>query len=253
MPKIPRASVSAALVSLVWLGGCMSASPALPSGASAAPSAPEACGDIDIRTPSGRGFSLTGRWRSPDGGTYYLRQAHSCVWFAGLSGDTGAPGGESASAWTNSFFGHLASDFTLRGEWADIPWGRDDGVGILDWRVNFADVDGEETITLQVIDVTGGFSGELLVQPETREDLVVSLQPSEDCLAVETADGADYQILSWPDGWDYTAPPGFLGPNGEQIRPGDSFAISGEVAHGEGFCGPGRLFFVDQMEVSTAP
>jgi hypothetical protein len=206
-----------------------------------------------VQTPTGAALNLTGRWRSPDGGTYYVRQSGSCVWFAGFSADTASPGGESTSTWTNSFFGNFESDFTVRGRWADVPWGRDDGVGTLVWQFLFAEIDGEEAITLDVIDATGGFGANFLVIPETREDLVVRLRPTEGCIAVVADDGTDYQLTTLPDGWDYTTPPGFLGPNGEQIKPSDSFAISGEVARGNGTCGPGRLFFVDRMEASTAP
>ena len=254
MPRPGR--VAAAIIGLVWLAGCVSPTPAVPSAGGAEPSAPSACPAISLRTPGGAVINLTGRWRSPDGGTYYLRQSGSCVWFAGFSADTGSPGGEGTSDWTNSFFGHLSSNFTLRGSWADLPWGADVGVGILDWRLNFDQVDDEEAVTLEVIDVSGGFGADFLVKPETREELVVRLRPTEGCIAVVVADdGTDYQIVTWPDGWDYTTPPGILGPNDEQITPSDSFAISGEVARGRdsGPCGARRLIFVDQMEALTAP
>jgi hypothetical protein len=181
-----------------------------------------------------------------------VRQSGSCVWFGGFSADTASIGG--TSDWTNSFFGILESDFTMRGRWADLPWGNDTGVGELIWRLAFAEVDGEEAITLEVIDATGGFGANFLVIPETREDLVVRLRSTEDCNAVVTDDGTEYQLMTWPDGWAFTTPAGLLGPNGEQITPSDSFAISGEVARGQGTaCGPGRLMFVDHMEASIGP
>jgi hypothetical protein len=241
-------------IGLLLLAGCMSPSPVIPTPSGSGPAPPpSACAAVDLRTPTGANIDLTERWRSPDGGTYYLRQSGSCVWFAGFSVDTASPGGERTADWTNSYLGHLSSDFTLRGSWADLPWGNDEGVGALDWRLTFADVDGEEAITLEVIDQTGGFGGEFLVIPDGREDLVVRLQPNEACMALVADDGTDYQLISWPDGWDYTTPPGLLGPNGERITPSDSFLISGEVAHGNAACGPGRLIFVDQIEASTSP
>ena len=150
-----------ALIALAWLSACSSSSTSSPSLAanpsgSEGPPPPAACASIDLRTPTGEGLQLTGLWRSPDGGTYYLRQAGSCVWFVGLSGDTGAPGRTGTSEWTNAFFGTLQSDFTLRGEWADLPWGRDTGVGELTWGINFADVAGQEAVTLEVTAATSG-------------------------------------------------------------------------------------------------
>jgi hypothetical protein len=175
------------------------------------------------------------------------------VWFAGFSADTASPGGEGTVEWTNSYFGQLGSDFTVRGEWADLPWGDDTGVGTLDWRVTFADVDGEEAVTLEVIDVSGGFGAFFLVNPETRVDLVVRIQPTEQCLALEADDGANYELASWPAGWSVTSPLGLLGPDDEQITPSDDFAIKGEIARGTGFCGPGWIVFADQIQASIAP
>ena len=196
---------------------------------------------------------MTGRWRSPDGGTYYLRQAGSCVWFAGYSADTGVPGGVGTSDWTNSFFGELGSDFILRGEWADLPWGDDNGVGMLDWHVGFAEVDGEEAITLEVIDATGGFGAGVLLEPEMPVDLVVRFRDVEGCVGVVADDGATFELASWPDGWSFTTQADFLGPNGEVIGPSDEFVITGEAARGDGLCGPGWIIFVDTIETSAVP
>ena len=73
------------------------------------------------------------------------------MWITGFSVDTGAPGGEGTTAYTNAFFGHLAADFTFSGAWADMPWGREVGFGEDTWELDFADVDGIEATTLKVI------------------------------------------------------------------------------------------------------
>ena len=179
------ARVVLALIGLSWLAGCASVSPSAstPSG-SGEPIAEDACPTVSLQSPAGAPVDLTGLWLSPDYGTYYLRQARSCVWFMGLSADTGSPGGVATSDWTNSFFGHVRSDFTLRGSWADLPWGRDDGVGEVNFQIKFDDVDGEETVTLEVFDVTGGFGGQFLLRPDAEVDMRVRLQDSADCLTV---------------------------------------------------------------------
>jgi hypothetical protein len=243
----------AVLIGLLALIGC--AAPPSPSASADGGEEPAAdvCPQIVLRSPSGVPIQLTDRWRSPDGGTYYVRQVDSCVWFAGFSGDTGAPGGEGASDWTNTFFGHISADFTLHGDWADIPWGNDTGVGYLDWRVTFADVEGEEAITLEVTDASGLFGAGLLVKPETRVDLAVRLRNDQECDSVVANDGVEYQILTLPNEWGFTTPPGLLGPDGENFTPSDSFEITGEVARGVGFCGPGHLLFADDIQAIPSP
>jgi hypothetical protein len=242
----------AVLIGLLLLAGCAASPSPSASADGAEEPAADACPQIVLRSPSGVPIQLTDRWRSPDGGTYYLRQVDSCVWFAGFSGNTGAPGGEAASDWTNTFFGHLSENFTLHGDWADIPWGNDVGVGYLDWRVTFATVDGDEAITLEVTDASGLFGGNRLVKPERRMDLVVRLRAHE-CPTVTAEDGTEYEILTTPPEWGFTSPPGLLGPGGEHFQPGDSFAISGDVARGEGFCGPGYLLFADDIHAVAEP
>ncbi len=244
-----------AFVALAWVSACNSSSTSSPSLAanpsgSEGPPPPAACASIDLRTPTGEGLQLTGLWRSPDGGTYYLRQAGSCVWFVGLSGDTGAPGRTGTSEWTNAFFGTLQSDFTLRGEWADLPWGRDTGVGELTWGINFADVAGQEAVTLEVTAATSAFGGQFLIRPEAPIDLHVRLQDSPDCLSVVTDDGEVYELLITTFLWSVSQPFALIGPGNEVIHVGDEFDLSGEVARGTAFCGPGTIIFGDEITVS---
>jgi hypothetical protein len=142
VPNVPPRLIGATLIGVVWLAGCVSPSPAVPSGSGPEPSTPVACAGADLRTPSGASVNLSGRWRAPSGGTFYVRQAGSCVWFVGLSDDTGMGGALATSNWVNSFFGSLSSDFTLHGSWADLLVAPGSGVGVLDFRLNFAEVGG---------------------------------------------------------------------------------------------------------------
>lgn len=237
-----------ATIALAWLAGCVSASPVVSPSGAAESIPPAACPQIALLTPAGARLELTGRWRSPDGGTYYLRQSGSCIWFIGLSSNTPAPGGEGVSDWTNSFFGTLSSDFTFHGSWADVPWGDENGVGELTWRVDFSEVGGTEVVTLDVADVSGGFGGQFLVRPEGSEDLVTRLNGVDECVDVVTDTGEHYEVVTLPPGWSVAQPASLFGPNDEVIRTSDAFRISGEVARGRGFCGPGLLIFGDELE-----
>lgn len=234
---------------VAWLAGCASASPDVGPTGPGESIPPAACPAVDLRTEAGSRLELTGRWRGPSGGTYYLRQTGSCVWFVGLSLDEGAPGGERGSSWTNAFFGTLASDFTLRGSWADVPRGSDVGVGELAWGIDFSQDQGEEVVTLVRSDATGGFGDWVLVRPDGATDLRVRLQESFDCLEVVTDGGEVYELLSLPPEWLVADPLSLYGPDGEVIRTSDAFGVRGEVARGIGGCGPGQLIFGDRFEV----
>lgn len=242
------------LFALAWLTACASASPSASANASpvgsSEPAPPAACAALDLRTPSGDALALTGLWRSPDGGNYYLRQAGSCVWFTGLSPGTGAPGRLGVTGWTNVFLGTLHSDFTLQGEWADVPWGRDTGVGELTWNVDVAEVASQEAITLQVAEVTGGFGGQFLVRPEGRVDLHVRLQDTLNCVSVVGDDGTIYELLLVSPGWSIAEPMALFGPAEELIAPSEAFEVTGQLARGTGFCGPGMIIIDDSITVS---
>lgn len=247
-----RARLVIALIGLAWLAGCASASPAASTQPSdGEPAAAAECPVVSLRSPGGANVDLTGRWRSSDGGTYYLRQVSSCVWFVGLSADTGSPGGVGTAGWTNAFFGSIASDFTFRGSWADLPWGRDNGVGEITFHVRFDEVDGVEGVTLQLTEATGGFGGEFLMRPEDEVDLQVRLQESEECLTFVADTGVVYEVVTLPPGWSPGAPLRLVGPDQEQILPLEEFELSGDIARGEGWCSTGLMLFVDSIEVGS--
>ena len=242
-----------ALIGLAWLAACVSASPSATPGGSGEPLPPSACPAIDLKTPAGAALNLTGRWRGRDGGTYYLRQSASCLWITGFSADTESPGREGATDYTNAFFGHLANDFTFSGVWADMPWGREVGVGTVTWQVDFDDVGGIYAVTLSVIEVTNGV-GLTLVEPDDQElTLPVRLQESEACPIIESDEGEEYELLVAQPGWELLTTTELVSPEGFVTLAGEPFEISGEVALGNGLCGPGQIFIADEIEPASTP
>jgi hypothetical protein len=86
---------------------------------------------------------LTGCWYAPtSGGTVYITQRGSTLWWVGVSRDGGV-------SWMNSYHGNV-SDSVVTGDWADVPRGRNRLSGNLSLSI----VDGS---SLQVISATGGF------------------------------------------------------------------------------------------------
>ncbi|HHD64920.1 MAG TPA: hypothetical protein ENK96_11315 [Desulfobulbaceae bacterium] len=61
-------------------------------------------------------LTLTGKWRCNDGGTYFIRQSGSSLWWYGRSQDGGR-------TWANVFHGRIQGN-RIKGQWADIPQGR---------------------------------------------------------------------------------------------------------------------------------
>jgi hypothetical protein len=95
------------------------------------------------RTPSAS-FNLTGRWRSNDGGAYFLRQVGTQLWWYGQSGDNGR-------TWTNVFQGRIEGSQVI-GNWADVPHGQIMHNGEMSLQIvapNF----------LRAVNRTGGFGG----------------------------------------------------------------------------------------------
>jgi len=127
---------------------------ASPTTGSAAPAQTD-CAPVELRTPAGERIDLTGAW---GGGStiHYLRQIGSCVWWEAVSNLPGAPLG---SHWRRAFYGRLASDFTLSGEWAEVfndPSFRPGGPesGWVEFQIVTETLGGEEEINTggQVVD-----------------------------------------------------------------------------------------------------
>jgi hypothetical protein len=78
-------------------------------------------------------ISLTGVWQASDGGTYYLRQIGTNVWWNGMSG------GNDGRSFSNVFHGEIKWLQTgpprVIGEWVDLPRGTSTGSGTLDLRI----------------------------------------------------------------------------------------------------------------------
>ncbi|HET9497719.1 MAG TPA: hypothetical protein VFP83_05275 [Candidatus Limnocylindria bacterium] len=248
-----RRRIVVALLGLAWLSACASPSPTPSAIGSAEPTIPEsACPTIDLIAESGNPVDLTGRWRSPDGATYYVRQVASCVWITGFSADAGSPSEGGRPAFTNAFFGHLDSNFTFSGLWTEMPWGQARGGGTVTWQIVFGDVDGEESVTIGVAEQTGGTSI-FLVRPNSPINVRLRLQDTDACLAAVSDDGQDYELVAEGSGWTRLGTTGLFGPNDELLRAGDPFQVSGEVGPGTGVCGDGLILFADTIEPSATP
>ena len=88
--------------------------------------------------------TLTGEWRSNDGGTYYLRQIGDTLWWNGMSG------GNDGRTYNNVFKGTITYvNNTIVGEWADVPRGTNMNAGKMNLQWSYT--------TLQKIFQTGGF------------------------------------------------------------------------------------------------
>lgn len=87
---------------------------------------------------------LTGRWRGNDGGSYYLRQAGSQLWWYGQSGDNG-------TAWSNVFHGRIQGNQVI-GDWVDVPHGRNMNRGEMLLQILGPN-------QLRAVHKTGGFGG----------------------------------------------------------------------------------------------
>ena len=89
-------------------------------------------------------LTLTGKWRCNDGGTYFIRQAGSSLWWYGQSPDGGR-------TWANVFHGRIDGN-RINGQWADIPQGH---------NLNFGDMILQivGNSKLRAIHKSGGFVG----------------------------------------------------------------------------------------------
>jgi hypothetical protein len=123
------------------LAMALASAAALPAFAAASPAASPAAPD--------RG-DLTGRWSCDDGGTYFVRQVGSELWWTGRSGE---PRGNKR-AFANVFHGTISGN-VVTGAWADDPAGEARGAGTLTLEV----VGEGKKVQLKKTQETGGFSG----------------------------------------------------------------------------------------------
>jgi hypothetical protein len=88
--------------------------------------------------------NLTGRWNCNDGGTYFVRQTGSELWWYGQSHDGGA-------TWSNVFHGNISGN-QVNGRWADVPHGKLRNAGEMSVEIVGSN-------TLRAVRKTGGFGG----------------------------------------------------------------------------------------------
>jgi len=103
-----------------------------------------------------RPISVTGTWSANDGGTYWIHQIGSCVWWTGFSGplDTAIMG----KSFSNVLVGSITSSsglLRLFGYWADVPRGVASGTGTLRLQIKQDSVGKPRSLTR--VTATGGF------------------------------------------------------------------------------------------------
>lgn len=140
----------------------------LAPGESVAPESSE-CAPVNIVGPSGALVDLTGVWRSNDSGFYDIHQRGSCLYWMGMSN---YPGTEPGEFWTNVFIGTVGSDFTIIGQWGDVPFNPSipsDGLGFgsMTLQIDFVQSGEVERPVLRAVSRTGGFSGSAWVLEES--------------------------------------------------------------------------------------
>ena len=127
---------------------------------------------------SGVRADLTGRWSCNDGGTYYLRQTGSTLYWYGEAGAGRQP------AWANVFSGRIRDD-RVTGRWIDVPKGRSSGSGNL-----VLAIEGEGAV-LRSVEKSGGFGGSRWVRQPTATTAapLPPAKPSgnEDCVGFDSS------------------------------------------------------------------
>jgi len=97
-------------------------------------------------------FNITGTWSANDGGTYWIRQTGSCVWWAGFSGSPDTP--TMGRNFANVFVGTVTTKGLVTGYWTDLPRGATANAGTLNVQVL-----GRPASRLTRRAVTGPFTG----------------------------------------------------------------------------------------------
>ena len=195
----------------------------------------ELCPDANLRAPNGDDLRLIGRWQADDFGTYSMTQRESCLHWLGLSpavADTPAGGW-----WTNVYVGQMASDFTINGEWADVPYlydypGENPNSGELTLRIDFFEDDsGAEWPSLHLVEMRygAGYGGFNWVPEEAMPPRAeyVGIYGYSDCPWLEVA-GTRYELAEWQ--YEIAADGQILGEGDEIVaRTGDTLRVEGQI------------------------
>lgn len=136
-------------VSTVFMGALVACTQ--PTGTSTPTVTSQPCPAIDLRTPRGSPVNLSGTWEGATG-SYQVIQNGSCVWWVAqeVPNDIGLD-------FVLAFRGQVASDFTIRGEYAFVYVAFDASrpTGQVVYQIEFAQsADGEE-VTLRKLSQTG--------------------------------------------------------------------------------------------------
>ncbi|MEH2303592.1 MAG: hypothetical protein V7K88_32640 [Nostoc sp.] len=91
-------------------------------------------------------INLTGKWQANDGGTYYIRQIGTQVWWYGEYSPTNP-------AFSNVFNGTINNN-QINGNWADVPKGSTLSSGSLQLQIDSYN-------RIEAVSKSGGFGGSL--------------------------------------------------------------------------------------------
>jgi hypothetical protein len=141
MRPTTRLPLLVAVVAGLVTGCASSDSPTPVATPNASAAAVEVCPRLDLRAPTGQRLDLGGRWLANDGGSYFLSQDESCLFWMGQSPPSGdVPAGGN---WTNVFSGRILSSFVVAGPWSDVPAGAAASAnhGTLTLGIDFFDLD----------------------------------------------------------------------------------------------------------------
>jgi hypothetical protein len=128
-----------------------SASPAVVAAASVAPSPVElppvggGCAPTPLKFDPSAKIDLTGAWAGDDDGIYYVRQLDNVIWWNGMS-ERNDPPEALGRFWNNVGRGKIKDDLTIAAEWADVPRGKAQGYGTVNFKIG-ADAAGNIQIT----------------------------------------------------------------------------------------------------------
>lgn len=230
----------ALLAVLATACGTGSPSSSLVPGASAQPAGRD-CSSVNIVTPSGADVQLTGTWRADDQGRYEIFQRESCVNWLGMSQDRGADS-SAGDDWTNVFIGTIRPDFTIVGDWGDVPFNpalpsNFLGNGSLVLKIDFDETgDVDRPVLRRTAESSGGFGGGVWVLEESLSDPVELAgtfggDQERECIWVEV-DGEPIEMVG-SGAWAVRDQPlsiqDALGHIGARV--GDPIVVRGELSN----------------------
>jgi len=137
--------------------------------------------------------SLSGIWKSSDGGTYYIQTDGDDIYWVGESGDGGV-------AWTNLFVGKIDKN-QIKGKWLDFPKGRNRLKGNLVLQI------ASDYKSLSYVEGTGGFGGRSWTKvnpqsPTNPQQSTVKVKEVEPKEVGEKYRGHSYKFIPVKESWN---------------------------------------------------